>query len=65
MEGAAVKSDMLKIIGEDKCPYCGNTYLVNKGIGYAIGEMMVKWKYQCGNNSCRQQFYIRKDLSRY
>lgn len=65
MKGLAVKSDSLQVVGENKCPFCGSLQLVNRGLGYAIGDMIVKWKYQCANNSCQQQFYIRKDLSSY
>ncbi|MGE5454777.1 MAG: hypothetical protein ACM3O9_06240 [Methylocystaceae bacterium] len=65
MEGYALKNDSLQVVTENKCPYCGGVQLVNRGIGYAIGDMLVKWKYQCANNNCKQQFYIREDLSQY
>jgi len=64
MREVALKNDWLQVVAEDKCPQCGSVLLVDRGIGYAIGEMMVKWKYQCANNNCKQLFYIKKDLSR-
>jgi len=65
MDTAVAESGSLQVVAEDKCPYCGNVILINRGVGYAIGDMLVKWKYQCAIPGCKQQFYIRKDLSRY
>ncbi|MGE5380367.1 MAG: hypothetical protein ACM3NT_04790 [Methylocystaceae bacterium] len=59
------RADDLKIVAEDKCPFCGSELLINRGIGYAVRDMIVKWKYQCANNNCKEQFYIQKDLSQY
>lgn len=65
MKSSIAESNNLQVVRDEKCPYCGCAQLIDKGIGYAIGEMTVKWKYQCASPNCKQQFYIRKDLSRY